>query len=147
MTTPEPLSAATQMLRDAVADAGDVDALPPHRAAAVERIAEALRARGQARRRKRTITTLAFAAGVALVVGGGAFAVHRAHRDAGGRHRCARRAGPAATSGAWSTRPAASPPFARDTASPSASARVSPKGSSSAPRPPRPASTSTPERT
>lgn len=80
MTTPEPLSAATQMLRDAVADPGDVDALPPHRAAAVERIAEALRARGQARRRKRAMTALALAAGVALVAGGGAFAVHRAHR-------------------------------------------------------------------
>lgn len=80
MTTPEPLSAATQMLRDAVADPGDVDALPPHRAAAVERIAEALRARGQARRRKRAMTGLALAAGVALVAGGGAFAVHRAHR-------------------------------------------------------------------
>ena len=84
MTTPEPLSAATQMLRDAVADPGDVDALPPHRAAAVERIAEALRARGQARRRKRTMTTLALAAGVALVVSGGAFAVHRIHRDGRG---------------------------------------------------------------
>jgi len=84
MTTPEPLSAATQMLRDAVADSGDIDALPPHRAAAIAGIADALRARGQARRRKRTITTFAFAAGVALVVGGGAFAAHRAHRDAGG---------------------------------------------------------------
>lgn len=81
MTMPEPLSVATQMLRDAVADPGDVDALPPHRAAAVERIAEALRARGQARRRKRAMTAFALAAGFALVAGGGAFAVHRAHRD------------------------------------------------------------------
>lgn len=84
MTTPEPLRAATQRLRDAVADPGDVDALPPDRAAAVERIALALRARGQARRRKRTLTTLALAAGVALVVGGGAFAARRAHREGGG---------------------------------------------------------------
>lgn len=83
MTTPEPLNAATQLLRAAVADPGDVDALPPQRAAAVDRIAEALRARGRARRRKRAFTSLALAAGVALVVGGGAFAVHRAHRAGG----------------------------------------------------------------
>jgi len=83
MTTPEPLSAATQMLRDAVADSGDVDALPPQRAAAILGIAEALRARGQARRRKRAMATLALAAGVALVVGGGAFALQRAHRAGG----------------------------------------------------------------
>jgi hypothetical protein len=82
MTTPEPLSTATHTLRDAVADPGDVDALPPERGAAIERIAEALRARGRARRRTRMLTTLALVAGVALVVGGGV-ALRRTPRGAG----------------------------------------------------------------
>lgn len=81
MTTSDPLKETTQLLRDAVEDPGDVGGMPPGRDAAVARIAEALRARGQARRRSRVLRTPLLAAAVILLVGGGAFTVHRWHRD------------------------------------------------------------------
>ncbi|HSO40480.1 MAG TPA: FecR domain-containing protein [Labilithrix sp.] len=84
MTTPDPLKDITRALRQAVADAGDVDALPPGRDEAIERLAEALRTRGRVQRRQRFFRAPAFAAAAVLLVGGGgAFAVHRSHRDAG----------------------------------------------------------------
>jgi hypothetical protein len=82
MTTSDPLKEATRLLRDAVDDPGDVGGLPPGRDAAITRIAEALRARGHTRRRARTLRAPLLAAAVLLLVGGGAFALHRAHRDA-----------------------------------------------------------------
>lgn len=81
MTTSDPLKETTQLLRDAVEDPGDLGAMPPGRDAAVARIAEALRARGQARRRSRVLRTPLLAAAVILLVGGGAFAVNRSIRD------------------------------------------------------------------
>lgn len=69
--TPDPLDRATRMLKTAVANVGDVDALPAGRDVAVARLAEAIRARARLQRRKRAYYTLAVAAGVALVVGGG----------------------------------------------------------------------------
>jgi ferric-dicitrate binding protein FerR (iron transport regulator) len=78
-----PLEHATHVLRGAVADPGDVEAMPPDREAAVARIAEALRARARARRRKRMITGLAIAAGIGALATGGVFAAHRAS-SAGG---------------------------------------------------------------
>ena len=68
---PDPLDRATSLLKDAVADVGDVDALPSGRDVAVARLAEAIRTRARLQRRKRAFYTLAVAAGVALVVGGG----------------------------------------------------------------------------
>ena len=82
MTTSDPLREVTQLLRDAVADPGDVDRMPEGRDAAIAGIAGALRARGRARRRKGALATRLLAAAVVLIVGGGAFAVHRAHRGA-----------------------------------------------------------------
>ena len=84
MTTSDPLKETTQLLRDAVEDPGDVDEMPRGRDAAVARIADALRARGQARRRRRVLRAPLLAAAVVLLVGGGAFAVHRSHQDAAG---------------------------------------------------------------
>jgi ferric-dicitrate binding protein FerR (iron transport regulator) len=69
--TPDPLDRATSMLKDVVADVGDVDALPAGRDAAVARLADALRARARLQRRKRAVYTVAIAAGLALVIGGG----------------------------------------------------------------------------
>ena len=81
MTTPDPLKAITQELRNAVDDPGDVDALPPGRDEAITRIADALRARSRARRRERLRAPLLVAAAFVLV-SAGAFAVHRSQRDA-----------------------------------------------------------------
>ena len=69
--TPDPLDRATRMLKDVVANVGDVDALPAGRDIAVARLADAIRTRARLQRRKRAYYTLAVAAGVALVVGGG----------------------------------------------------------------------------
>ena len=82
--TPDPLDRATRMLKDAVADVGDVDALPAGRDIAVARLADAIRARARLQRRKRAYYTLAVAAGVALVVGGGLGMAHRAGTTAPG---------------------------------------------------------------
>jgi hypothetical protein len=79
--TTDPLDHVTRLLRDAVADAGDVDALPPSRDAAVSRIKDALRARATARRRRRVVTLLAVAAAVAAVVGGSVLAARRTDRS------------------------------------------------------------------
>jgi ferric-dicitrate binding protein FerR (iron transport regulator) len=68
--TSDPLDRATSMLKDAVADVGDVDALPAGRDVAVARLADALRTRARLQRRKRAIYTVAVAAGVALVAFG-----------------------------------------------------------------------------
>ncbi|MDB4936357.1 MAG: hypothetical protein JWP87_3329, partial [Labilithrix sp.] len=78
-----PLENATRMLRDAVADPGDVEAMPPEREAAVARIADALRARARARRRKRVLAGLAIAAGIGALATGGVLAAHRATHDGG----------------------------------------------------------------
>jgi hypothetical protein len=75
--TSDPLDRATHLLRSAVADPGDVEALPPDRDAAVARIAEALRARARAQRRKRLFTGLALAAGVFALATGGVLAAYR----------------------------------------------------------------------
>jgi ferric-dicitrate binding protein FerR (iron transport regulator) len=83
MTTSDPLSGVTQLLRDAVARPGDVDVMPPGRDAAIAQIADALRARARMHRRRRLWTTLSLAAGAALVIGGGAFAVHRSQQASG----------------------------------------------------------------
>lgn len=69
--TPDPLDRATRLLKDAVADVGDVDALPAGRDVAVARLADAIRSRARLQRRKRAYYSIAVAAGVALVVGGG----------------------------------------------------------------------------
>ena len=72
------------MLRDAVADRRRRRrASAPVATAAVERIAEALRARGQARRRKRTITTLAARGRRRARRRWRSLRRHRAHREAG----------------------------------------------------------------
>jgi len=81
MTTPDPMKAITQELREAVDDPGDVDALPAGRDAAIARIAEALRARARVRRRERLRAPLLVAAALVLATAS-AFAVHRSHRDA-----------------------------------------------------------------
>ena len=80
MTTPDPMKAITEGLRDAIADPGDVDALPAGRDAAIARLAEALRARSRARRRERLRAPLLVAAALLLMSGGG-FAIHRSHRE------------------------------------------------------------------
>jgi hypothetical protein len=81
MTTPDPMKAITQELRSAIDDPGDVEALPAGRDAAIARIADALRARSRARRRERLRAPLLVAAALVLV-SAGAFAFHRAQRDA-----------------------------------------------------------------
>lgn len=81
MTTPDPMKAITQELRNAVDDPGDVDALPAGRDEAISRIADALRARSRARRRQRLRAPLLVAAALVLV-SAGAFAVRRSHREA-----------------------------------------------------------------
>jgi ferric-dicitrate binding protein FerR (iron transport regulator) len=82
MTTSDPLKEATQLLRDAVDDPGDVEGLPAGRDAAIAAIEGALRARGRSDRRRRVVRAPLLAAAVLLLVGGTAFALHRSHRDA-----------------------------------------------------------------
>lgn len=75
--TIDPLDRATAMLRDSVADHGDVEAMPPNRDIAVARIADALRERARARRRRRWYGALAAAAAVVLLAGGGVLLAKR----------------------------------------------------------------------
>ncbi len=81
MTISDPLKEATQLLRDAIDNPGALRNVPPGRDAAIARVAEALRARGQAHRRQRVLRSPLLAAAVVLLVGGGAFAVHRSLRE------------------------------------------------------------------
>lgn len=76
--TPDPLDGATSLLRNAVSDAGDVDALPAGRDVAVARLAEAIRARSRKKSRTRALYIGAAAAGVLLVVGASLAVVRRA---------------------------------------------------------------------
>jgi hypothetical protein len=76
--SPDALDSVTRMLRERIADAGDVDALTPARDAAVAALAEALRARARTKRRRRRLSMLAAAAGVAVVLGGGGWGARRA---------------------------------------------------------------------
>ena len=78
MTTSDPLKEVTALLRDAVGDPGDVDVVPKGREETIMRVAEALRARGRARRRKRVMMACSLAAAGLLLVVGGAFALFRA---------------------------------------------------------------------
>lgn len=71
--TPDPLDRVTQMLREAIAETGDVDTPPAAREVAIEQLADALRARARTRRRKRVLSTMAVAAGFALLFVGGAW--------------------------------------------------------------------------
>ena len=75
MTTPDPLSNMTQLLRGVVADEGDVEAMPPRRDEAIAALASALHARRAAVRRRRYLGGLAVAAAVSIAVGSG-FALH-----------------------------------------------------------------------
>lgn len=80
--TSDPLDRATRLLRDDVADVGDVEALPAGRDAAVARLADALRARARARQRRRRVATFAIAASVGLSLGGGTWLAVRAPQKA-----------------------------------------------------------------
>jgi hypothetical protein len=60
--THDPLEQVTRLLRDATADVGDVDALPPKRDEAIARVAEAIRARARVERRRRVFGAMAVAA-------------------------------------------------------------------------------------
>lgn len=71
--THDPLEQMTRLLRDATADVGDVDALPPARDEAIARVADAIRARARADRRRRAFGGMAVAAGVVAVVGAGSW--------------------------------------------------------------------------
>lgn len=82
--TAGPLDRVTQLLRDRIEETSITEALPTGRDEAIARLANALRARGRAQRRSRVLSRMAVAAGVALVLGGGAWMARRA-------------AGPAAT--------------------------------------------------
>lgn len=79
----DPLDRMTGLLRGAIADAGDVEAMPAGRPAAVARIEEALRARAEERRRRRLYGRLAAAAAVLVLVGGGAAVASRFARSHG----------------------------------------------------------------
>lgn len=76
----DPLDRMTGLLRGAIADAGDVEAMPSGRDAAVARIEAALRARAEGQRRRRLHGRLAAAAAVLLLVGGGAAVASRVTR-------------------------------------------------------------------
>lgn len=71
--TVDPLDRTTRLLRDAVTDAGDVDAMPPARDAAVARLAEAIR--GRARQKRRSRALYMFSAAAALLLASGAIAL------------------------------------------------------------------------
>jgi hypothetical protein len=73
----DPLERATRLLRDAVRDVGDVEALPPRRDEAIAALAGAIRERASARRRSRIFGSLAIAAGVVAIAGGGVMAFRR----------------------------------------------------------------------
>jgi hypothetical protein len=72
--THDPLDRVTQLLREASADPGDVDALPAGRDEAVERLADALRARAARRTRQRRLFGLGAAAAAFAIVSGGVVA-------------------------------------------------------------------------
>ena len=80
--TAGPLDRVTQLLRDRIVETDRADALPAGRDAAIARLADALRARARARRRSRVLATMAVAASVALVLGGGAWMARRASSPA-----------------------------------------------------------------
>jgi hypothetical protein len=66
------LDRATALLVAAADDVGDVVVVPAGRDAAITRLAEALRARGQRQRQRRALGALAVAAGVVVVLGSAA---------------------------------------------------------------------------
>lgn len=81
MSTPDPLTNMTQLLRGAIADEGDTEAMPERRDEAVAAVAKALRARRSALRRRRLVSGLAVAASIGSIVGAG-YALHRSSADA-----------------------------------------------------------------
>jgi ferric-dicitrate binding protein FerR (iron transport regulator) len=85
MTTPRSLLEVTRLLRDSVAETESLGAiaLPPGRDEAIARVATALRERARRGRRRRMVTALSLAAGLALVAGGGALAVRHASSPGG----------------------------------------------------------------
>ena len=69
--TNDPLVNVTRVLATAISDPGDVSELPPARDEAIGKLADALRARAQARKRRRIVASFAVAAAVLGFVGAG----------------------------------------------------------------------------
>jgi hypothetical protein len=75
--TRDPLERMTRVLRDATSDVGDVGALPPRRDEAITKLAEKIRERARADRRRTVIACAALAAGLLAIAGGTAVVARR----------------------------------------------------------------------
>ena len=77
--TRDPLVEVTRQLSEAIRDPGDVSAVPAGRSEAIEKLADALRARARARRRRRVLGAIAVAASAIGLVGAGVVAARHDH--------------------------------------------------------------------
>src|SRR4051794_21101736 len=81
--TRNPLERMTRVLRDAASDVGDVEALPPRRDEAIAKLADKIQERARARRRRTITASLAVAAGIFAIAGGGVVVARRSSETVG----------------------------------------------------------------